>query len=528
MAIKKNKRVKLLFFLGILCCLMAAGGAFISLEMSLPSVCLICVGLFSLAVSVASFQKGCRWGNKAFFMKRCFFLSIIFVLLSGFYVGVNALAVRFDHRCDVTRFKQHTLSSFTRDVIDTIQQPVQLVAFHVGLPPKYLEDLLAEYERLSAGTITTEIVDPLRQIGYAAQFGDVISGKEKKVIVLSGQERRDVDFTKEALTEEPLTNAIIRVLRKESSVYILTGHGEASLSVEKPTSLTKFAISLIKNNIIPKELFLTDETQIPEDCDVLMIAGPKDPYTEIQNGIIEAYLQRGGDALFLVEHTVVTTADKPLTAEELTKNPSLNALLNPWGISISSDVVVDLESHASSDVGSPATRNYKAHKSLIKGLDYTFYIRPRSIGFLSSKPKEVKVVPFVMTESRLKSWGETDRSLNVHFDEQFDRAGPVAISAVAWAPKGETRLTDTRLIVFTDADFLSDAYIDYYSNAQMGLNLMKWLSEADYEVFVAEDELQVARLDLTSRQKRMVAFTLFCYPVLILCAGMLVWMKSLN
>ena len=32
--------------------------------------------------------------------------------------------------------------------------------------------------------------------------------------------------------------------------------------------------------------------------------------------MIEEYLDRGGDALFLIEHVVVTTPDKPLTAEE--------------------------------------------------------------------------------------------------------------------------------------------------------------------------------------------------------------------
>ncbi len=196
-------------------------------------------------------------------------------------------------------------------------------------------------------------------------------------------------------------------------------------------------------------------------------------------------------------------------------------------MTISDDIVVDLLSHASGDVGSPATRHYKKHVSLIEGLDYTFYVRPRSIGFLKDRPSDVKVAPFVLTESgNNKSFGESDRTLNVRFDEEFDRAGPVTIAAVAWASKNKKRLTDTRLIVFTDADFLSDAYIDYYSNAKMGLNVVKWLAEIDYEVFVVRQETEVPRLDLTSRQKRVVAYILFCFPVLILCFGLFVWMKT--
>ena len=91
-----------------------------------------------------------------------------------------------------------------------------------------------------------------------------------------------------------------------------------------------------------------------------------------------------------------------------------------------------------------------------------------------------------MTSSKDKSWGETDRSLNVHFDEGIDKPGPVALSYVIWKEKTNEEATDTRLIVFTDADFLSNAYIKQYSNAAMGLNAVNWVSDLDYRVFIDE------------------------------------------
>ncbi len=278
MAIKKNKRLMSLFFLGILCLLTAGGQAFISFEMSMLVIVLSCVGVASIIIASFFIFYQTKKGQLFFLFRRCVFFVIAFCCCALFYGGINAVAKRFDRRWDLTQFKQHTLSDRTLEIINALEQPVQLIAFHVGLPPKYLEDLLKEYERNSSGRISTEIVDPLSQIGYAAQFGDVISGKEKKVIALSGKERRDVDFTTQVLTEEQLTNTLVRVTRKKSYVYFVTGHGEASLSVERPSSLTKFAISLIENNISAKELLLTDQTQIPEDCDVLIFAGPKEEY----------------------------------------------------------------------------------------------------------------------------------------------------------------------------------------------------------------------------------------------------------
>ena len=56
--------------------------------------------------------------------------------------------------------------------------------------------------------------------------------------------------------------------------------------------------------------------------------------------------------------------------------------------------------------------------------------------------------------------------------------------------------SDTRIIVFTDADFLTNVYINQYSNAQMGLNLVNWLAELDYKTFISAKVIKVERLKL--------------------------------
>ncbi|MCK5014331.1 MAG: hypothetical protein KAS66_10970, partial [Candidatus Omnitrophica bacterium] len=237
------------------------------------------------------------------------------------------------------------------------------------------------------------------------------------------------------------------------------------------------------------------------------------------------YLKDGGDALFLIENVIVTTRDNPLTEEEKKKNPSFNSIMNDWGINIADDVVVDLSSHVSGDVGSPATRNYMAHKSIVNDLDYTFFVRPRSISIKKGRRPTVRVAPIILTSSDENSWGETNRTLEVKFDEGIDRAGPVPIAFAIWEPKEGTEASDTRIIVITDADFLTNAFISQYSNARLGLNAINWLSESDYQVLIDKKDVDVKRLDLTSKQKRMVGVMLFLMPVIIAVAGMMVWIK---
>jgi len=453
-----------------------------------------------------------------------------------FIGGSHYLSSGSSIRWDLTKNKQHTLTKNTVDFIGNLKQEVTLTAFYVGVPPKYLEDLFNEYERLSSGQISTQIIDPIKQIAFAAKFGNVVNGEERKVIVESGGSRKDVDFTQDPLSEERLSNAIARASRAPRQAYFLIGHGEYALQNPHNDGLSSFKQLLADNNIDSKPLMLGISRSIPDDCDVLIIAGARTELADIEHDLISDYLNTGGDALFLIEHTVVTTSERPLTALQQSHNPDFNRILNQWGMDVQSDVVVDLTNHVGDDVGSPATKNYRRHKAITEGLDYTFYVRPRSIKILDDRRENIKIAPIVLTQSSEKSWAESNRHLEIAFDKGVDTAGPVALSYVVFEEKSEeasskeasstNKSSATRLIVFTDADFLTNVYINQYSNAQMGLNIVNWLAELDYKVFLSSKTIQVQRLDLTSRQKRQVAVVLFLLPFFFLVAGMVVWLRS--
>ena len=165
------------------------------------------------------------------------------------------------------------------------------------------------------------------------------------------------------------------------------------------------------------------------------------------------------------------------------------------------------------------------HKAITAGLDYTFYVRPRSIAVLEERRATIKLAPIVLTASKEKSWAETNGTLDIHFDEGVDRPGPVPISFVIWEVMEEGEASDTRIIAFTDADFLTNVYINQYSNAEMGLNIVNWLSELDYTVFLDKKEIKVERLDLISKQRRMITAILFLMPLFTAAGGILVWMR---
>lgn len=464
-------------------------------------------------------------GRKLFFIICAVIVSIAFISLSHYLANLSNV------RWDVTEYKQHTLSNNTMEYISALNTEVKLTAFYVGMPPKYLQDILTEYERVSAGMIKTEVVDPVEQIAYAATFGNAINADERKVIVQSLGNRKEVDFSLKALSEDKLTNAIAGVSRAPRTVYFLTGHGEYLTSSQENTGLSKFKQLLSDNNIHSNTLMLGMTQSIPEDCDVLIIAGPKNQLSQEEETLIADYLIKGGDALFLIEHTLITSPDNPLSAEQLQKNPSLNGILNQWGLDVQSDIVVDFTNHVGGDVGTPATKNYQKHKAITEGLDYTFFVRPRSIRLLPQRRSSIKHAIIASTTSTENSWAETNRMLDIQYDPNTDTLGPVAFSYVVIDEKNAEdqqlpKSSDTRLIVFTDADFLTNVYINQYSNGQLALNLVNWLADLDYKTFVSAKEIKVERLDLTSKQKRQVIVVLFLLPFLLVIAGFVVWLKN--
>ena len=481
--------------------------------------------------------------KQAFISRRWKKMLLVFTMVIGslLFLSLSHYAANSNNaRWDVTQNKQHTLTQNTVNFISKLNEKVELTALYVGLPPKYLQDLFNEYERLSGGLISTQIIDPINNISVAAKFGNVVNGSERKVIVQSSNGRKDVDFSDDALTEEKITNAIARASSPARKVYFLVGHGEYSLSNEDNVGLSTFKQLLADNNITSEPLMLGITQAIPADCDVLVIAGARTALTKQEDRLIIDYLSAGGDALFLIENTLVTTPDKPLTTEQLQLNPSLNSLVNHWGLNVNSDIVVDLTNHVGDDVGSPATKNYQQHKAITEGLDYTFYVRPRSIEILAQRRANIKLAAIASTTSKTQSWAESNRNLAIEYNQETDTAGPVAISYVVLeehkAKENKTLIespyatvkpiSDTRLIIFTDADFLTNVYINQYSNAQMGLNVVNWLAELDYQTFLNTKAVKVERLDLTSQQKRQVVVILFFTIFFFVIAGIVVWLQS--
>ena len=93
--------------------------------------------------------------------------TISILLILGIILVVNFLSHEFFFRIDTTKDKTYTLSKATKNILNTIEEPITVTSYFTGdLPPQYaktlndFKDLLKEYNRRSGGMINFEFKDP--------------------------------------------------------------------------------------------------------------------------------------------------------------------------------------------------------------------------------------------------------------------------------------------------------------------------------------------------------------------------------
>ncbi|RMD89163.1 MAG: hypothetical protein D6813_11050, partial [Calditrichaeota bacterium] len=332
---------------------------------------------------------------------------IVFAIL----VLINFIAEQHNLRIDTTAAKTFSLSDQTKKIVKSLDKELRFLAFYKSDTETQAEDLLVEYKNLSP-LIKYEFIDPDKKPGIAKNYGIETYGT---IVVEYGDNSEKVTTA----TEENLTNAIIKVTRKtKKKIYFLTGHGEKDIDDTEPTGFSVARDAIKDENYEVEKLFLADKKEIPEDCAVLVIAGPQNDLLDNEKEMIQKYLEKGGKALFLLDPA---------------PSPGLADMLDKWGIKVGDDLVVD-----ASGIGRlfgagpemPVVVNYEDHE-ITKGFEnfMTVYPLVRSIT-PKEKPGEGIDVQ-VLAKTQPHSWSEKKPGNKVKFDEGEDTLGPISIAAVA-------------------------------------------------------------------------------------------------
>jgi len=453
-------------------------------------------------------------------------VSVLVVL--AILVAINYLGTRHNKRWDLTAAKQFSLSDQTRKVLQDLKQPVHVRVFARSDDFERFRDRLDEYTYASKN-VTVEYIDPEKKPALAQQFG--ITALGTVVFEYAG---RNEKATSEG--EQELTNALIKVIQgKQPKVYFTQGHGEKDTTSADRTGYNSISAALTADNFGVDKVVLAQQTAVPADADVLIIAGPHTDFLAPEIEMLKTYLAKGGKVLMLLDP--VLKPDQPQLA-------GLEALLKDWGITAGHDIVLDVSGMGrliGTDESVPVAASYPPHAITQNFNLLTAYPLARSMTPIEGGVNG-RTAQSIIETSR-SSWAETDlKSLTTggaKADEN-DKKGPVSLGAAVSGAATESivksdpkagdnqpaKKDETRVVAIGDSDFASNAALGVQGNRDLFLNTVNWLAQQENLIAIRPHDAEDRRITLTADQERRIFFlTVLIVPGLILLAGVQTWWR---
>jgi ABC-type uncharacterized transport system involved in gliding motility auxiliary subunit len=490
----------------------------------------LALGLVSFALAlILNRDEAQTWlgGRQARYGGNTLLMTVAFVAI---VVMINYLVVKnpmqWKTRWDLTEEQTNTLAPETLEAIKQLPAPVKAIGFYTGnfaSSQSTAQALLDNYKAESGGRFTYEFHDPNSDPTLAKEYNVTRDG----TLVLSmGDQKEELNFA----TEQEITGALVRFAHPGKRViYFLTGHGEKDIAASGDNSLSGVVDLLKKQNYDIQPLNLQVTTTVPSDARAVVIAGPQVPVTADEVTVLGNYLRyNANSALIVMLDPPVQTQAQPDEAE-----PLVDYLNATWGINVQRDLVVDFSNSYPQQPLFPLNKGYESSPITDKLLGIsTMFPIARSVvvtGTAETFP-DITYSPLVKTDDG--AWGETDlNSMSSAAGPTLgegDDPGPLYLAAAA-----ENRTDKSRMVVFGDADFASDAKFANQSLYNLGANANLFVNSVNWAT-TEENLLNLTLKTPTSRSLQVVdnvtvvvigLITVIGMPVLVLVLGGVMWFQ---
>lgn len=463
------------------------------------------------------------------------------VLILIVFSQLNYLSCRRHHAWDLSANQRFSVSETTRNILADLGSEVRVVmAF---LPSSDLNEevrgLLEEYDRLGGDALAAEYLDLSRSRARISELRDrhgiefagdqvVIIGQNDRVRTLPAEElvTRDPSsgLVLEFKGEQALTAALLEVTeQRQRKIYLLTGDRRAEELVRIAEQIQPLANA---QNARLEGLVLEGRESIPEDADVLFLAGPAEDLTARELELIRDYWdnQRGGLVILL---------------DPSAKTPNLHALLRQHGVAPRNDRVLSVLSIP----GVTARKSLDVPVSLMPGtgptreraaLSTTLTGQTQSIEVLAGDDllmsENIRPIPLMIAATGF--WGETEfQADDVSYNPGTDAGQPDPVFTAAAVEKGvpgDPTLAQgtSRLVVVGNANLISPDGRTSQVAADFTMASINWVMNREALVGISPRQPTVFTLGGSPSQIAMLqSLVILLIPGLALFAAGLVWWK---
>lgn len=400
------------------------------------------------------------------------------VLFVGVLAMLGWLSTRYSLEADWTAGNRNTLTEASQKQLAAMPDPIR---FSIFIYPRSelrqsLEADLRRYQRFK-DNIAVEFVDPSTNPQKVRDYNISRAGE----VVVEYQNRRE---NLSATTEQAITTALQRLAYTgERWIVFLEGHGEPSTSDNQQRGYSQFAQLLRDKGLKVRGLNLATDPTVPDNTAVLVVASPARPLLAGEAKLINDYVQKGGNLLWLAD------PETPPGLDELARTLGIRWLKGTGIMLESASLGLPPFVYISTQYPpNPVTQGFAENAlfPLVRGLNYK--TDPESE---SGAGAGWNVQPLLSTGK--DAWleaGPLEGELAANPD-RGDTVGPLTLGvtltreAKVKVGEGEAAKEESRpqrVAVIGDSDFLSNGYFGQLGNSGLGLNLAQWLASRDAQL----------------------------------------------
>ncbi|MDP0500310.1 MAG: GldG family protein [Verrucomicrobiota bacterium JB022] len=459
--------------------------------------------------------------------------------------GINYLAMNHYHRQDLSQRHLYALSPETRAYLRELENPVRVIVTFTGNPETgsdrlktYLEGLLREYQeaaRMGPNDIEVEFVNIFQDLARAEQLQQryglqqpeailVVSDQRQRILLPPDLAEFDGEDTPTAFKgEQALTSAILEVTApRQPTIYFTSGHDEMRLDDVSPSrGLSVVAGALRERNFAVGTLDLTQVENVPETTDLVVIAGPRGPFTRAEQEKLRRYLNdEAGRVMLLLGPG---------------RDYGLDELIASWGIRMDDMMVLEDSSDFLVDSGSYLIRQFAEHPITQFHINNEVYV----VGGLS-RPARASGQP--MGDERLTvtnimgssatSWGERAyRTGPARYDAGVDLAGPVPLAVAAerrTSSQLQINIPGGRVVAFGCGELFANQRMSAPGNQALLLQSINWLLNRDQFLAIPPRPVDSYRLTASRGELQELSLYFLLVPGAVGLAGfILYWLRRI-
>jgi len=441
------------------------------------------------------------------------FFVVLFLML---VILLGYLASQYRFAKDITQANRNILTQGSVNVLKQMKAPINITVFATKDDAssgdnfrKGMLDFVARYQRekkdIHLTFINPSIEPKLAQDAGIKNDGEVIVEYQKRI-----------EHITPPIAEQEMTNLLVRLSRtNQQAVMYLDGHGERNLLGVKNHDIGEFGKQLEAKGFKFANPDLTIAPAVPSNGAMLVIASPQVDVSDIEAKKIKAYLEAGGNLLWLLD-------DDNLRG--------LKDVADYLGLQVSTGIAMDM---ASAQYGAdarvsfaslygehPITTNFmlrtlfpEAHEVMAHGNDDN--------GWKVSNLVEVAPNGWLVSKKLAKDEKPV-------FNEKQDKRGPINIGVAlerTYGKKGQ------RIVVMGNGNFLSNTFITNGGNLDLGVNIVNWLAGDDKLITIQPMPLKDINITIPDTDiSRIIAWTVFhafqyFIPIGMMVAGFYFWWK---